>query len=339
MASTGWLTLGIALSTVAPVPDSRPDAHQAASDPESTLAPPNPESNPGPNSGPNSGPDPAPDPAANPGAVPNQARAELPSASGSSTPAAVLANWQLIGAPSATVGADAVQLRCWWARPAATPAKAAVLVLPEVFGVNGWVRGVAERLAAAGYAALAMPIFARTAPAFEASYDAAGLEAGRQHRDLVSAAGLLADASLAIGWLQAQPGLAGRPVGCVGFCFGGHLALIAATLEQVGATCDFYGARVSCFRPGGGAPTLALLPQIGGDLLCFCGDQDPLMPAEELAAIEQALQAGAPAERQRRLIIAASAGHGYMCEARSDYQAQAAEAGWQQMLALFEQLS
>jgi carboxymethylenebutenolidase len=110
-------------------------------------------------------------------------------------------------------------------------------------------------------------------------------------------------------------------------------------LEQVGATCDFYGARVSCFRPGGGAPTLALLPQIGGDLLCFCGDQDPLMPAEELAAIEQALQAGAPAERQRRLIIAASAGHGYMCEARGDYQAQAAEAGWQQMLALFEQLS
>jgi hypothetical protein len=30
---------------------------------------------------------------------------------------------------SATAGADAVQLRCWWARPAATPAKAAVLVL------------------------------------------------------------------------------------------------------------------------------------------------------------------------------------------------------------------
>ena len=253
--------------------------------------------------------------------------------------AGVLANWQLIDAPCSTVGADSVQLRCWWARPATAPPKAAVLVLPEVFGVNGWVRGVAERLAAAGYAALAMPIFARTAPAFEASYDAAGLEAGRQHRDLVSAAGLLADASLAIGWLQAQPGLAGRPVGCVGFCFGGHLALIAATLEQVGATCDFYGARVSSFRPGGGAPTLALLPQIGGDLICFCGDKDPLMPPEELAAIEQALQASGPAERQRRLIIATGAGHGYMCEARGDYQAQAAAAGWQQMLELFDSLS
>ncbi len=309
---------------VAPVPDSRPDAHQAAAD--AAAAP-----NPAPISVP----------------VADPALAPPPTASGAPEPVAVLAgvlagvlaNWQLIDAPCSAVGVDSVQLRCWWARPAAAPPKAAVLVLPEVFGVNGWVRNVAERLAAAGYAALAMPIFARTAPAFEASYDAAGLEAGRQHRDLVSAAGLLADASLAIGWLQAQPGLAGRPVGCVGFCFGGHLALIAATLEQVGATCDFYGARVSCFRPGGGAPTLALLPQIGGDLICFCGDEDPLMPPEELAAIEQALQAGAPAERQRRLITAAGAGHGYMCEARSDYQAQAAEAGWQQMLELFESLS
>ena len=305
---------------VAPVPDSRPDAHQAAADAAA-----------------------APDSASISAPVADPALAPLSTASGAPEPGAVLAgvlaNWQLIDAPCSTVDVDPVQLRCWWARPATAPPKAAVLVLPEVFGVNGWVRGVAERLAAAGYAALAMPIFARTAPAFEASYDAAGLEAGRQHRDLVSAAGLLADASLAIAWLQAQPGLAGRPVGCVGFCFGGHLALIAATLEQVGATCDFYGARVSSFRPGGGAPTLALLPQIGGDLICFCGDQDPLMPPEELAAIEQALQASGPAERQRRLIIATGAGHGYMCEARGDYQAQAAEAGWQQMLELFEQLS
>jgi len=28
-----------------------------------------------------------------------------------------------------------------------------------------------------------------------------------------------------------------------------------------------------------------VLPQVGGDLLCFCGDQDPLMPPEELKAI------------------------------------------------------
>ena len=233
-----------------------------------------------------------------------------------------------------TTPAHAHPLRCWWARPAKSQPRGAVLVLPEVFGVNGWVRSVAERLAAEGYGALAMPIFAQTAPDFETGYDEAGLALGREHRDAVTADGLLTDAGRAIAWLQAQPGLEGQGVGCVGFCFGGHLALIAATLPQVVATCDFYGARVSSFRPGGGAPTLELLPQIGGHLLCCCGDQDPLMPAEEIAALETAIAAIQQPGLDRRMLMAPGAGHGFLCEARADFHPEAAQMGWAAMLAL-----
>lgn len=238
--------------------------------------------------------------------------------------------WVVLEAPGAH------PLRCWWARPAATPPRAAVLVLPEVFGVNGWVRSVAERLAGAGYGALALPIFARTAPDFETGYDEAGLQLGREHREAVTAEGLLADVRRALAWLQGLGGLEGRAVGCVGFCFGGHLALIAATLPQVAATCDFYGARVSSFRPGGGPPTLELLPEIRGDLLCVSGAQDPLMPAEERAAIDAALAASQAGGAQRRHLVAAAAGHGFMCEARGDFQPSAARLGWREMLALFD---
>jgi carboxymethylenebutenolidase len=227
----------------------------------------------------------------------------------------------------------APQLRGWWALPADRTPRAAVLVLPEVFGVNGWVRSVADRLAGHGYGALALPIFARTAPELELAYDAAGLEEGRRHRDQLTADQFLADVRTAIAWLQAQPGLDRRPIGCVGFCFGGHLALLAATQPEVAATCDFYGARVSTDRPGGGLPTLAVLPQIGGRLLCFCGDRDPLMPPEELAAIREALaEAGQPP-----LVVAPGAGHGFMCEARADFHPTAAAEGWSQLLALFAQ--
>ena len=45
-------------------------------------------------------------------------------------------------------------------------------MLPEVFGVNAWVRSVADRLAAQGHPALAVPLFARTAPDLELSYEA-----------------------------------------------------------------------------------------------------------------------------------------------------------------------
>lgn len=249
---------------------------------------------------------------------------------------AVQADWVTL-ACGATASPEAhPPLRCWWARPAAGAPRAAVLVLPEVFGVNGWVRSLAERLAAHGYGALALPIFARTAPGFEAGYDQAALERGREHRDAVTVAGLLADAGRATGWLRSQPGLEGRAVGCVGFCFGGHLALIAATLPEVAATCDFYGARVASVRPGGGPPTLELLGAIGGDLLCINGDRDALMPAQELAAIEKALAASQLPGRQRQQLVIPGAGHGFMCEARADFQPEAARQGWEAMLALFE---
>ena len=48
-----------------------------------------------------------------------------------------------------------VRLRCWWAKPSIaandieseTLKKCVYIVLPEVFGVNAWVRSVADRLA------------------------------------------------------------------------------------------------------------------------------------------------------------------------------------------------
>ena len=238
-------------------------------------------------------------------------------------------------------------MRCWWALPADRPPRAAVIVFPEVFGVNAWVRSVADRLAAAGYAALALPIFARTAPDLELGYDEAGLVEGRRHRDAVTVAAFLADVGCAIRWLQAQPGLEGRPVGCVGFCFGGHLAMLAATLPEVAATCDAYGARVSCFRPASGVvddpsagqPTLAVVPQIPGHLLCLAGDADPLMPPEELEAIAVALhdaRTAHPDGPERRLLVLPGAGHGFLCEARADFQAEAAAQAWAAMLTLFE---
>ena len=245
--------------------------------------------------------------------------------------AAVHAGWQLLAGPAA------LPLRCWWSLPAGQPPRAAVLVLPEVFGLNAWVRSVADRLAAAGFAALAVPMFARTAPDLELGYDEAGLLEGRRHRDAVTADQVLADLGCAIAWLHQQPGLEGRAVGCVGFCFGGHLAMLAATLPQIGATCDFYGARVSTFRPGGGEPTLDLLSQVHGHLLCLAGTADPLMPAVELAAIEAALEAANKMHpgRQFRQLVLPGAGHGFMCEARADFRSEAAQQGWAAMLGLF----
>ncbi len=224
-----------------------------------------------------------------------------------------------------------VALRAWLASPSGDGLpRGGVLVLPEVFGVNAWVRSVAARLAAQGYAALAVPLFARTAPDLELGYDQASLLEGRSHKERTTTAELLLDLGQAADWLRAWLGRSDAALGCVGFCFGGHVALLAASLPQVGASCDFYGAGVASGRPGGGPPSLELVPAIRGRLLCLCGDQDELIPESEVQAIETALQGS-----RHRLIRVGEAGHGFMCESRDAFRAPAAALGWQQMLELF----
>jgi carboxymethylenebutenolidase len=228
-------------------------------------------------------------------------------------------------------------LDAWLALPPAAPPRAGVLVLPEIFGLNPWVRSVAGRLALAGYAALAVPLFSRTAPGLELGYDEQAVREGRSHKERTTSAGLLADLGLAADALgQACPDLP-PGLGCVGFCFGGHVALLAASLPQVRATCDFYGAGVATGRPGGGPPTLTGVGAIQGRLLCVCGREDPLIPPADVTAIETAFRdanRGRPPGQEHRLLLL-QAGHGFLCEARADFRPAAAAAGWEAMLGFF----
>ena len=234
-----------------------------------------------------------------------------------------------------------VPLRCWWSPPKTTP-RAGLLVLPEVFGVNGWVRGVADRLAGEGYAALALPLFSRTAPALDLDYSPESLAEGRSHKERTRAPELLQDVDRAMGWLKgslAAAGALGAPIGCLGFCFGGHVALLAASLPGIAATCDFYGAGVASGRPGGGPPTLDEVAGVRGRLLCVCGTDDALIPAEDREALEQALTAAnrgrqASGQRPHRLLMVPG-GHGFLCDQRQDHHPESAALAWGEMLTFF----
>src|SRR5579884_1814775 len=64
---------------------------------------------------------------------------------------------------------DNQKLGAYRADPAGTP-KAAVVVIQEIFGVNHHIRAVCDRLAGAGYVAIAPSIFDRTEPNFQSGY-------------------------------------------------------------------------------------------------------------------------------------------------------------------------
>lgn len=117
------------------------------------------------------------------------------------------------------------------ARPGGKPA-GGVVVIQEWWGLDDHIRQVAERLAGEGFCALAPDLYHGTVTK---SPDEAGkllmaLDIARAERDLRGA-------------VEHVAGLAGAPVGVVGFCMGGALSLFAACAagERIGACVVYYG--------------------------------------------------------------------------------------------------
>lgn len=191
---------------------------------------------------------------------------------------------------TATVETDSgdVKIPAYLAQPEGVGPFAVVVVIQEIFGVNAHIRDVTERIAREGYIAIAPQIYHRQVPNFEVGYSDEDMALGRQYKDGTKADQLLQDIQGAIAYARSLE-TAKESVGCIGFCFGGHVAYLAATLPEVVATADFYGAGVTTMQPGRQQPTLTLTPQITGTLYGFFGTADPLISNQQVDETEAAL--------------------------------------------------
>ncbi|MCW6035554.1 dienelactone hydrolase family protein [Spirulina subsalsa FACHB-351] len=208
----------------------------------------------------------------------------------------------------------------------------AVIVIQEVFGVNEHIKDVTERFAQAGYIAIAPAIYQRLAPGFAVGYTPEGLAQGREYKEQTKASELLSDLQSTLHYLHSLPQVKPGGVGCIGFCFGGHVAYLAATLPGIQATASFYGAGIATLTPGGGEPTLRRTSEIQGTLYAFFGEEDPLIPLEQVEQIEAELQ---KQQISHQIFRYAGAGHGFFCDQRPDYREAAAQDAWQKVLQLF----
>lgn len=122
----------------------------------------------------------------------------------------------------------------------ATPASGAgpgVLVIQEWWGLDWGIKASADRLAAAGFVALAPDLYhgdlAQHDEMDKASHLMQGMPADRAARDM----------SGAIDFLVGYSAVHGRGIGVVGFCMGGMLSFLVASNrpDQVRALVPFYG--------------------------------------------------------------------------------------------------
>lgn len=208
----------------------------------------------------------------------------------------------------------------------------AVVVLQEIFGVNGHIRDVTERIAREGYIAIAPALYHRQAPGFETGYTPEDITIGRKYKVQTKADELLSDIQGAIDYVKALPQIKADSIGCIGFCFGGYVAYLAATLKETIAVASFYGAGIPDTAFGEGPTAMERTSQITGTLHAFFGTEDVSIPAKAVSQIEQALQ---QANINHKIYRYEGAGHGFFCDQRGSYNSDAAADAWEKVKALF----
>lgn len=132
------------------------------------------------------------------------------------------------------------------AKPAGS-ANAAVIVIPEIFGVNAGIRQKCDSWADAGYLAVAIDIFWRFAPGVELNPDIeAELQEAFGYFGQYDTDGGVLDIEAAIHAIRRGElgGEAIGKVGCVGYCLGGRLAYMAATRTDITASVGYYGVMI-----------------------------------------------------------------------------------------------
>jgi carboxymethylenebutenolidase len=126
---------------------------------------------------------------------------------------------------------DGQAVQGYLAEPESPAGAPSVVVLQEWWGLNDQIRGVADRLATAGYVAL-VPDLYRGQSTVEAE-EAHHLTTGLNFADAASQ-----DIRGAAQYLQAR----GGKVGVTGFCMGGALTLLSLTMvPELSAGVVFYG--------------------------------------------------------------------------------------------------
>lgn len=209
-----------------------------------------------------------------------------------------------------------------------------VLVIPDVWGLSDHYRGIARRLAADGFAALAIDPYRKTGKG-EFSDPAGALAWIRTLPDPL----VLATVQEGIDALATHPAAAGRKAGITGFCMGGQYALLAACSCRGLAGCvPFYG--MLRYEPGLD-PTrkprspLDAVADLRCPLLGLYGEEDAIIPVADVDELRRRLAAAGKTFDVR---LYPGAGHAFMNDARpAMYRPEAAADAWRRMLAFFRE--
>jgi len=217
--------------------------------------------------------------------------------------------------------ADGTPFPAYLAEPA-TPAKAAIVVIQEIFGVNAHIREVADAYAKAGFLAIAPAMFHRAQAHVELGYAEADMGTGMALKTAIEALpapGALQDIQASIDHAHK---VCGGKVGVVGYCWGGLLTWRAACLLQgLSAAAPYYG--------GGMTTEAESARQAKVPVMAHFAEEDKWISMASVEAFKMA--------HPQAQVFTYAAHHGFNCNHRGAWHAESAALAQQRTLDFFKQ--
>ncbi|MPZ41983.1 MAG: dienelactone hydrolase family protein [Betaproteobacteria bacterium] len=198
--------------------------------------------------------------------------------------------------------ADGHKFSAYRAEPAGKP-RGALIVIMEIFGVNSHIRAVADDYASEGYLAIAPAMFDRVQPGLDIGYTPPDIEVGRAAMQKMKLDDAIKDVAAALADVKS----AGK-VGIVGYCWGGTVSWkSASSVDGLSGAIAYYG---------GGIPGLiGEKPKV--PVMFHWGETDQSIP------LDKAKEVAAAHKDQQHFFY--PAGHGFNCDQRGSYNADASK--------------
>jgi carboxymethylenebutenolidase len=205
---------------------------------------------------------------------------------------------------------DGHEYNAWLAAPPG-PARGAVVVCQEIFGVNHHIRGVADSYAAAGYVTIAPCFYDRVRRGIELGYTEKDTQEGRGYRLQIPKEKTLLDINSSINVVKH----AGR-VAVIGYCWGGTLAYLAACELPISCAVSYYGGQIV-------REHLGKSPR--RPVMYHFGERDPHIPPSDIEKIRAADPTG--------IFHLYPADHGFNCNERGAFDPASAQLAHERTLA------
>jgi len=155
-----------------------------------------------------------------------------------------------------------------------------LVLLQEIFGINYYMKSMADRYAQEGYVVLVPDLFWRMKPGVVLGYTAEDFTEALGYNERFDVPLGIEDIAATVAALRALPMHAGK-VGTIGYCLGGRLAMLAAARTDIDCAVCYYGVALDGF--------LDEVPAIKCPMVFHFAEADAYCPAEVREKISAAL--------------------------------------------------